>query len=66
VPIAVPTELDEVLTHLRADPNALLLQGGTDLMVEINMQHRQAPPAVIALRRARGSTIRTMAITRAG
>jgi CO/xanthine dehydrogenase FAD-binding subunit len=51
VPIAVPTELDEVLSHLRADPNALLLQGGTDLMVEINMQHRQAPAAVIALRR---------------
>jgi CO/xanthine dehydrogenase FAD-binding subunit len=51
VPIAVPTELDEVLAHLRADPNALLLQGGTDLMVEINMQHRQAPAAVIALRR---------------
>jgi CO/xanthine dehydrogenase FAD-binding subunit len=51
VPIAVPTELDEVLTHLRADPNALLLQGGTDLMVEINMHHRQAPASVVALRR---------------
>lgn len=51
MPIAAPTELDEVLAHLRADPNALLLQGGTDLMVEINMHHRQPPASVVALRR---------------
>ena len=51
MPIAVPTELDEVLAQLDATPDALLLQGGTDVMVEINMHHRQAPPAVIALRR---------------
>jgi CO/xanthine dehydrogenase FAD-binding subunit len=51
VPIAVPTDLDEVLTHLAAEPNALLLQGGTDLMVEINMHHRQPPASVVALRR---------------
>lgn len=51
MPIAVPTELDEALAQLAATPDALLLQGGTDLMVEINMHHRQPPPSVIALRR---------------
>jgi CO/xanthine dehydrogenase FAD-binding subunit len=51
VPIAVPTELDEVLAHLESTPDALLLQGGSDLMVEINMHHRQPPATVIALRR---------------
>lgn len=51
MPIAVPTELDEVLARLGADPDAVLLQGGTDLMVELNMNHRQAPASVIALRR---------------
>ena len=51
MPIAVPTELDEVLAHLDAHPDALLLQGGTDVMVEINMHHRQPASSVIALRR---------------
>jgi CO/xanthine dehydrogenase FAD-binding subunit len=51
VPIAVPTELDDVLAHLGAEPTALLLQGGTDVMVEINMHHRQPAESVIALRR---------------
>lgn len=51
MPIAVPTELDEVLSHLGAHPDALLLQGGTDVMVEINMHHRQPAQSVVALRR---------------
>ncbi len=51
MPIAVPTDLDDVLSRLASTPDALLLQGGTDLMVEINMHHRQPPASVIALRR---------------
>jgi CO/xanthine dehydrogenase FAD-binding subunit len=40
-----------VLSQLAERPDALLLSGGTDVMVEINMAHRKAPPEVVALRR---------------
>jgi len=51
VPVLTPSTVDEVLTHLAERPDALLLSGGTDLMVEINMAHRRAPAEVVALRR---------------
>jgi len=47
----MPSTVDEVLAHLEERPDALLLSGGTDLMVEINMAHRKAPDEVVALRR---------------
>ena len=46
----VPTSLDEALVALAADPDAHLLAGGTDLMVEVNFGHRR-PPSVIAVNR---------------
>jgi len=49
--VLAPSSLAEVLTHLREHPDALVLSGGTDVMVEINMAHRSAPADVVALRR---------------
>lgn len=50
MPVLTPSTIDEVLTHLGERPESLLLSGGTDVMVEINMAHRRAPADVIALR----------------
>ncbi len=38
--VMVPTTVDDVVAALGAHPDALLLAGGTDLMVEINERHR--------------------------
>lgn len=45
-----PMDLDDALDLLAESPDATLLAGGTDLMVEINFGHRQ-PDHVVALRR---------------
>ncbi len=46
----VPTTLDEAVSALGAHPDALVLAGGTDAMVEINGGHRR-PGTVIAVNR---------------
>ncbi len=51
MPVLTPTSVDEVLAGLADRPDALLVSGGTDVMVEINMAHRRAPADVVALRR---------------
>lgn len=51
MPVVSPHTVDEALTYLGQRPDALLLCGGTDVMVEINMAHRKAPEDVVALRR---------------
>lgn len=48
--VLIPHTLDEALTMLTDHPTADLLTGGTDLMVEVNFNHRK-PSTVIALRR---------------
>jgi CO/xanthine dehydrogenase FAD-binding subunit len=48
--VTVPTSLDEALGALRDDPEAQVLAGGTDLMVEVNFGHRR-PASVVALHR---------------
>ncbi len=48
--VARPTDLDEALHALAANPEATLLAGGTDVMVEVNFGHLR-PESVIALRR---------------
>lgn len=48
--VAVPQTLREALAFSSANPNAQIIQGGTDLMVEINFNHRK-PTDVLALRR---------------
>ncbi len=45
-----PTSLRETLQIVGEHPNALLLAGGTDVMVEINLRHRR-PEVVVSLRR---------------
>jgi len=48
--IAHPRTLPEVFDALDQMPEAQLLAGGTDFMVEVNFGHRR-PPAVVGLRR---------------
>lgn len=48
--VLVPTSLETALVALAADPDAHLLAGGTDLMVEVNFGHRR-PESVIAVNR---------------
>ncbi len=48
--VVVPQTLREALVFSSANPSAQIIQGGTDLMVEINFNHRK-PTDVIALRR---------------
>ena len=49
--VAVPTTLDDAVRLLAEQPNAMLLAGGTDAMVEINDGHRRPDDLVIALNR---------------
>ena len=44
--VQVATTLDEALAQLAATPSALVLAGGTDLMVEVNSGHRRADHVV--------------------
>ncbi|MGH9184864.1 MAG: FAD binding domain-containing protein [Acidimicrobiales bacterium] len=46
--VVAPTSLDEACTALADEPEAQLLAGGTDFMVEVNFGHRR-PSSVIAL-----------------
>ena len=50
MPVATPASLDEALRLLAERPEATVLAGGTDVMVELNMGHRRVDD-VIALRR---------------
>ncbi len=49
--VAVPTSLDDAVRLLGEHPDAMLLSGGTDAMVEINDGHRRPDDLVIALNR---------------
>src|SRR5688500_6300784 len=48
--VLVPTSLDEALSALTELPGALVLAGGTDAMVEVNMGHRK-PDDVVSVNR---------------
>ena len=48
--VVIPRTLHDALVATAANPTAQIIQGGTDLMVEINFNHRK-PTDVIALRR---------------
>jgi CO/xanthine dehydrogenase FAD-binding subunit len=50
--VDVLSTLDEALHHLAARPDALVLGGGTDLMVELNAGRRR-PDAVVCVNRVR-------------
>jgi CO/xanthine dehydrogenase FAD-binding subunit len=48
--VAVPRSLDEAIGLLASEPQATLLAGGTDLMVEVNL-HGRRPTTVVSLAR---------------
>lgn len=48
--VSTPRTLDEAVSLLRDDPEATLLAGGTDLMVEVNL-HGRRPVSVVSLTR---------------
>jgi len=50
MPVFIPSSLNEATKLLSSNPSAHLLTGGTDLMVEVNFNHRH-PETVIALRK---------------
>ncbi|MEI8391618.1 MAG: FAD binding domain-containing protein [Actinomycetes bacterium] len=50
MPVLTPKSVDELVATLIEFPEASLLAGGTDLMVEVNLHGRQ-PASVISLRR---------------
>ena len=47
--VHIPTSVEEVVALLQSHPSSTLLNGGTDIMVEVNFNHRK-PESVIALR----------------
>jgi CO/xanthine dehydrogenase FAD-binding subunit len=47
--VALPTTISAALTALEAHPDAHILAGGTDFMVEVNFGHRR-PESVISLK----------------
>jgi CO/xanthine dehydrogenase FAD-binding subunit len=51
MPVAIPTTLDDAVRLLADEPDAFLLAGGTDAMVEVNDGHRRPGNLVIALNR---------------
>ena len=55
MPVHAPTTLREAAEIFASHPDAHLLSGGTDMMVEVNFNHRK-PETVIALRRVRELT----------
>ena len=50
MPVFIPTSLTEATLLLSKHPDAHLLTGGTDMMVEVNFNHRH-PETVISLRK---------------
>lgn len=50
MPVLMPRSLPEAASQLAEHPDAHLLAGGTDLMVEVNFNHRR-PDTVISLRK---------------
>jgi len=50
VPVLIPRNVDELVEVFQANPQAKLLAGGTDYMVEVNL-HGRKPETMISLRR---------------
>jgi len=55
VPVIIPRNVDELVEVFQANPQAKLLAGGTDYMVEVNL-HGQKPETMISLRRVKELT----------
>jgi CO/xanthine dehydrogenase FAD-binding subunit len=55
VPVLIPRNVDELVEVFQANPQAKLLAGGTDYMVEVNLHGRQ-PEVMISLRQVKELT----------
>jgi CO/xanthine dehydrogenase FAD-binding subunit len=55
VPVLIPRNVDELVEVFRANPQAKLLAGGTDYMVEVNL-HGRKPDTMISLRKVKELT----------
>lgn len=64
MPVVVPRTVAEAVAALTAAPDATLLAGGTDLMVEVNETHRRIDPGetIVALNRV--AELRTWTLDR--
>lgn len=51
MPVHLPDSVDAAVGHLADDPAAILVAGGTDLMVEVNEGHRRPGGAVVVVNR---------------
>jgi CO/xanthine dehydrogenase FAD-binding subunit len=51
MPVHVPDSVDAAVAYLAADPDATVLAGGTDLMVEVNDGRLRPQGAVVGIRR---------------
>jgi CO/xanthine dehydrogenase FAD-binding subunit len=65
MPVLVARSLDAALTALGERPDALVLAGGTDVMVEINEQHRPVPPDLDVVAVNRVPELRSWTVDRA-
>ena len=52
MPVLIPRNVDELVEVFQANPQAKLLAGGTDYMVEVNLHGRQ-PEVIISLRQVK-------------
>jgi CO/xanthine dehydrogenase FAD-binding subunit len=55
VPVLIPRNVDELVEVFQANPQAKLLAGGTDYMVEVNL-HGRKPDTMISLRKIKELT----------
>ena len=55
MPVLIPRNVDELVEVFQANPQAKLLAGGTDYMVEVNLHGRQ-PEVMISLRQVKELT----------
>jgi len=55
VPVLIPRNVDELVDVFQANPQAKLLAGGTDYMVEVNL-HGRKPDIMISLRQVKELT----------
>lgn len=51
MPVHIPDTVESAVERLAADPDATILAGGTDLMVEVNDGHRRPASAVVLVNR---------------
>ena len=55
MPVLIPSNVDELIDVFQANPQAKLLAGGTDYMVEVNL-HGRKPDTMISLRQVKELT----------